>query len=83
VPRKATKNATSAKLGTARPMFETLVARNWPRPVWPSTSPIGMATAQAMPIAAKVSSRWSPISPRTWSPPTGSAPRSGTRSSIR
>ena len=43
-----------ARLGSARPTLETLMARNEPRCTWPSQTPSGteMASAMTMAIAA-------------------------------
>src|SRR5215211_6768241 len=51
----------TARLGSARPTFDRLIARN--DPLWrcPSHTPSGIATARASPIAAPASSRCSTV----------------------
>ena len=47
----------TARLGSARPMLETLIAKNENRWTWPSHTPSGTAMRMAMPIAANETSR--------------------------
>src|SRR4051812_19565717 len=42
----------TARLGSARPMFDTLIATNEPRCRWPSHTPSGIAITQATPSEA-------------------------------
>jgi hypothetical protein len=80
-PIHAIKNAISARLGTARPTFEALMARNPPRPWCPSHSPIGMAITHAMAIAAAESFRCGQVSSHICSrPPTCVPPAGDSRS---
>ncbi len=82
VPRNATKNAMIASDGTARPMFATLPARNWPLPMCPSHSASGIAMAMAINTATDDTRKWfaarCPISPR---PPTSTVPARDSRAS--
>src|SRR2546429_594689 len=50
-PRNAMPIESTARLGSARPIFATLTARNEPRCTCPSQSPIGSATAIAIATA--------------------------------
>ena len=54
-PRIAKNRKTMPIEGTARPMFDTEMARNAARPVWPSQTPSGSATRMASAIAVNVS----------------------------
>ena len=75
-PRNAKNTNSSAMAGTARPMFETLMARNAARRVWPNHRPMGSATAQAIAIATRQSLRCSQrSSPLAARPPTSPPPR--------
>src|SRR6185437_16169411 len=47
MPSTAIPIASTARLGSARPMFAVFTARNEPRCRWPSHSPIGSAIAIA------------------------------------
>src|SRR5918997_2711453 len=51
----------TARLGRARPMFDTLIARNDPRCRWPSQTPSGIARTIATPIAAPDNARCSTV----------------------
>src|SRR5919106_6252236 len=66
-PRMPRPIEITARLGSARPTFETLIARNEPRCRCPSQTPSGIAIASATPTAAPdsqmCSSVLSPISP--------------------
>jgi hypothetical protein len=77
--KNATKNAISATLGTARPVFETEIAANAPRPVWPSARPIGSAMAIAIAIDSAVTSRWVHSSGSSSEPPTRAPPACDSR----
>ena len=48
----AIPKAIRTRLGSARPTFETLIARNEPRWRWPRTTPSGSAITSAIPSAA-------------------------------
>ena len=50
--RKTSATAITARLGSARPTFEALIARSEPRWRWPSQTPSGTAIASAIAIAA-------------------------------
>src|SRR5919109_3055289 len=51
-PSRASPIEITARLGSARPTFDTLIATNEPRCRWPSQTPSGMASARATPTAA-------------------------------
>ena len=51
--------AMIARLGSARPMLEMLIARNEPLWMCPSQIPSGIAISRAMPIAAAAMPSWS------------------------
>src|SRR4051794_6570367 len=55
------KKAIRTRLGSARPAFETLIARNEPRWWWPRITPNGSAIAIAMPSAAPERARWETV----------------------
>jgi hypothetical protein len=55
IPKTGRKNAMITMLGSARPMFPTLTARNEPRWMCPSRTPSGTAITSATPIAAPLS----------------------------
>jgi hypothetical protein len=52
IPKMPRPIAITARLGSARPMFETLIEMNEPRWMWPSQTPSGIAIRSAIPIAA-------------------------------
>ncbi len=49
-----TSSASSANVGTARPTLEMLIARNPPRPRWPSQSASGRPISAAISSAVKL-----------------------------
>src|SRR5215212_8855394 len=73
MPIAASRMAMTARLGSARPTFETLIARKPPRWMWPSQIPIGSAIAAAirkpaanslsvwMQLSWSRSDQWSPM----------------------
>src|SRR5918992_500247 len=60
-PRRPSPIEMTARLGSARPMLDALMARNEPRWMWPSHTPSGIEITIATPIAAPDSTRCSPI----------------------
>ena len=59
-PKMTRPTAMSTRLGSARPTFETLAAKNSPRCLCPSQRPSGSAITSPIPIAANDSSSCSP-----------------------
>src|SRR3954454_12737172 len=72
IPTIASRMAITARLGSERPMFDTLMARNAPLCRWPSQIPIGRAITAAMrKPAANSLSVWRQLSQSRsdqWSP---------------
>ncbi len=61
MPRNASPIEMIARLGSARPMFDALIAMNEPRCRCPRATPSGIAMTMLTPIAANDSSRCSTV----------------------
>src|SRR5690349_6908121 len=92
MPNASTASRRIARLGSARPMFDTLTATNPPLRACPSTSPIGSATSTATTSEiAEIARCWRtrcgmPSFPVQWSPlanQSNTSPRKLTRSPWR